>query len=88
MFAVRTASTDAADALVEHLNNAGIGARHFWARLSDQAPYAAYPTHQGAGAKALSETLVSLPNSTTMTDEQVERVVSALESWRGAEVVI
>ncbi|RED46170.1 DegT/DnrJ/EryC1/StrS family aminotransferase [Aestuariispira insulae] len=76
-----TDTTDAAEDLVRHLDVAGIMARPFWCGLSDQPPYQAYPAYLSGGSARLSGRVVSLPSSSTLTDQDLDRVLAALQEW-------
>lgn len=84
LYSVLCASRDDADRLVEHLRPAGIEARVFWEALSDQPPYAAFPRSLTGVAAGISGRVVSLPSSSTLSDEDQARVLSAAAGWRGA----
>lgn len=81
LYSVRCGSQAEARALVEHLADHDIEARTFWRTLSDQAPYAHAPRHLTGVAAKLSGTVVSLPCSSSLTDEQQVRVIAALAKW-------
>ncbi|NVJ91172.1 MAG: aminotransferase class I/II-fold pyridoxal phosphate-dependent enzyme [Methylocystaceae bacterium] len=84
MYALLTSSTKDADSLITHLNDCGIGARHFWSDLSIQDPYRNFPRSQNQqGAHHLSETMVTLPNSCNLSKHDIERICEALVKWTG-----
>ncbi len=83
LYSVRCASRNDADLLVRHLDTAGIDARVFWEALSEQAPYAAAQRYLTGVAARLSGTVVSLPCSSNLSESEQNRVIAALQSWRG-----
>ncbi len=88
LYSVLAASPGEAEALVAHLNGAGIQARVFWLALSAQAPYREAPRIGGAVAAALSGRVVSVPSSSSLTPDQQQRVIDALRHWRGAALAM
>ena len=81
LYSVRCRSQGEARALVEHMSEHDIETRIFWRTLSDQAPYAHAPRRLTGVAAGLSGTVVSLPCSSSLTDEQQARVIAALAKW-------
>lgn len=71
-----------ADALVEHLAQCRVEARHFWERLSPQQPYAAFPADENPVAEDYSGRIVSIPSSSNLTVADQDRVIAALAGWR------
>ncbi len=86
LYSVRLATPADAASLVAHLDAAEIEARPFWEALSAQPPYAAYPSVRTGVAASLSGTVVSLPCSTHLTGPDQERVLAALDAWRGTRL--
>jgi perosamine synthetase len=86
LYSVRCASCTDANAVVRHMDEAGIDARVFWEVLSDQAPYAGAPRHLTGVAASLSGTVVSLPCSSHLTAAEQARVIDALGTWRGGRL--
>lgn len=86
LYSLRCADMDSASGLVTHLNQAGIEARSFWEALSDQVPYAKFPSIRTGVAALLSGTVVSLPCSSLLSEADQARVIAALADWRGAAV--
>jgi dTDP-4-amino-4,6-dideoxygalactose transaminase len=85
LYSVLTASAGDADRLLAHLEREAIGARKFWQSLSAQPPYACYPRGTPTPVSSrLSGTVVSLPSSSHLSEEQQARVIAALAAWRGA----
>ncbi len=80
---VMAASEKDARSLLAHLASARIGARMFWCSLSAQAPYSTFHTVDVPVSRLLTDRVVSLPSSSQLTDEEMERVLAALDGWRG-----
>jgi dTDP-4-amino-4,6-dideoxygalactose transaminase len=70
--------SDARDALLTHLEGAGVMARSLWRPLHDQPPFAGVPRLGGAVSDQLFGRGLSLPCSTDLTDEDQDRVVEAV----------
>lgn len=70
---------DHRDALMAHLDDAGIETRPVFPALTDQAPYRQYtpPTTKRIAARG-----ISLPTHGKMTEADVRRVVDAIQSFR------
>ena len=83
LYSVRTAGRNDAQSLVAHLAAAGATARVFWESLSAQAPYAAAPRRLTGVAAALSGRVVSLPCSSSLTEDEQAVVLDALAAWSG-----
>ncbi|MGE0094017.1 MAG: aminotransferase class I/II-fold pyridoxal phosphate-dependent enzyme [Alphaproteobacteria bacterium] len=81
LYSVRCRGEAEAHDLVQHMAEYNIEARTFWRTLSDQAPYAHAPRRLTGVAAKLSGTVVSLPCSSSLTDEQQARVIAALGKW-------
>jgi perosamine synthetase len=81
LYSVRCRSEAEAQSLVRHMAEHDVEARVFWRTLSDQPPYAHAPRYLTGVAAGLSGTVVSLPCSSSLTDEQQERVLEALKVW-------
>jgi dTDP-4-amino-4,6-dideoxygalactose transaminase len=86
LYSVLCATTADAEALVAALNAERIEARLFWEALSPQAPYAEAPRRLTGVARGLSGRIVSLPCSTGLGETQQQRVIAALDRWRGADL--
>lgn len=69
------------DALLDHLEHAGVGARALWRPLHAQPPYAGAATVGGAVADDLFARGLSLPCSTDLTDADQERVLSTVTDF-------
>jgi dTDP-4-amino-4,6-dideoxygalactose transaminase len=61
----------------------GIEARVFWKSLPEQAAYRDFPRCLTGAAAGLSGTVVSVPASASLSDDDVARVKSALAAWSG-----
>lgn len=82
LYSIRLANEESAKSLVVHLGERDIEARVFWRTLSNQPPYSHCPRKLSGIAAGLSGTVVSLPCSTNLTDEEQNRVIDAVLSWR------
>jgi len=87
LYSVETSSREDATSLIAHLDDAGIDARRFWERLSDQEPYAGRLVYGEDVAQRLSGRIVSIPCSTHLTFDEQYRVIDAIQSWEGGYVV-
>ena len=81
LYGVQTNSREDACALVNHLDNAGIDARDFWRSLSSQAPYVNCPRLLNGVSQNLSGCVVVLPSSSSLTQDDQDRVIAAVEAW-------
>jgi len=86
LYSVRCASQSDAISLVEHLKARGIEARVFWQALSIQPAYKEMRRCLNGISHQLSGTLVSLPSSSNLTNIDQERVLAAMNEWRGGLV--
>ena len=69
------------DALIEHLNQAGIGARPLWFPLARQKPFAACTRYGGAVADRLGGEGITCPCSVDLSEADLDRVIATLEAW-------
>jgi dTDP-4-amino-4,6-dideoxygalactose transaminase len=69
---------DSRDALLAHLDDAGVMARSLWRPLHDQPPFAGAGRVGGEVAEGLFRRGLSLPCSTDLTDADQDRVVEAV----------
>jgi perosamine synthetase len=77
LMAPGTASARRAD-VVRRLNELGIEARPLWHTLHDQAPYRSFPSYGIERAPDLYARAISLPSSSSLTREDLERVAEAV----------
>lgn len=80
---VTVADEAAGQDLVRFLDGRGVTARTFWRSLSRQAPYADCRADATPVSLSLSGRVVSLPCSSSLTDDQLDRVTAALGAWQG-----
>jgi dTDP-4-amino-4,6-dideoxygalactose transaminase len=66
------------DALLAHLDSAGVGARALWRPLHAQPPYAGSALLGGDVADGLFDRGLSLPCSTDLNEEDQDRVIEAV----------
>jgi len=69
--------------LVATLNAAAIDARPFWCSLSSQAPYAGFAAEAVPCSLDLTDRTITLPCSSHLTEAEQDRVLVALDGWRG-----
>lgn len=81
LYSVQCPSRTDAGSLVTHLAKAGIVSRVFWEALSDQAPYAEFRNVRSGVARSLSGTVVSLPCSSQLTEDEQNRVIASLNHF-------
>lgn len=74
----RTAYDVGADEAVYALSAAGIEARHLWKPMHRQPLYAGALSVLTGAAEALFRTGIALPSGSALTDDEVDRVVTAL----------
>jgi len=82
LYSVRCVGRTEAVDLVSHLQCAGIEARIFWEALAEQDPYADYPSVKTGIAASLSGSVVSLPCSSQLSNNEQGRVIEAVCSWQ------
>jgi dTDP-4-amino-4,6-dideoxygalactose transaminase len=73
--------------LIQCLEDHGIMARSFWCSLSSQAPYTAYPAFSTRISQSLTDRVITLPSSSNLSPEEQSRVIDALSSWHGDDVL-
>ncbi len=83
LYSVRTPSEAASRDLVAAMDLAGIDARIFWRSLSAQSPWAGSGTLTRGVSAGLSGTVVSLPCSSSLGEEDQERVIAVLSRFEG-----
>lgn len=84
MYTVRTDSEADAQSLLAQFAQRKIGARPFWRSLSAQRPYSLMPKLLTGVSAAISGRTVSLPCSSSLTDDEQSRVIEALDAWSGS----
>ena len=87
LYSIRLASEDDAQSLAGAMERAGIEARTFWRSLAAQAPWRDAPRRLRGVSAALSGTVVSLPSSSGLRFADQDRVIEALEGWRGSALM-
>jgi len=70
-----------AKSLIKHLKEKKIEARLFWENLSSQKPYKSYLLISKKVSNSLSEKIVSLPCSTSLTKKDQETVIKETLNW-------
>ena len=81
LYSLACASEDASESLIRFLHSHNIESRSFWRSLSAQSPYADAPCFLNGVSKSLSGNVVSLPCSSSLTEKDQSRVISALSEW-------
>jgi perosamine synthetase len=81
LYSLLCADTSVASALVEHLRAKGIEARKFWKSLSAQPAYSRFPSLLSGVSENLSGSVVSLPSSSSLTDDELAKVIDELRSF-------
>lgn len=85
LYSVLLPTAPEAQALVAFLASRKIEARTFWEPLSPQGPYSGFDTCLNGTAAGLEGRIVSLPSSSSLTEAEQDRVISAIEDWRQRE---
>lgn len=85
LYSVRTNSEAESQSLVGALQSENIQARTFWRSLSAQSPYAHYDSLLDGVSESLSGRVVSLPCSSSLSEEDQGRVIAALGRWHGGK---
>ena len=83
LYSVLTASPSDAKSLVDTMTGSNIGAREFWRSLSTQSPFTRGPTLLNGVSASLSGRVVSLPCSSSLSEDDQARVIEVVETWRG-----
>jgi dTDP-4-amino-4,6-dideoxygalactose transaminase len=82
LYSVALESEAAATDLIAAMQRRRIGARRFWRALSGQEPYRDAPRKSSGVAADLSGRVVSLPCSSSLGEEQQDRVIEVLRAWK------
>jgi perosamine synthetase len=67
--------------LVAFCDAAGVDARLFWRSLSAQAPWSDAPRRLRGVSEALSGAVVSLPSSSSLSEQDQQRVIDTVAAW-------
>jgi len=86
MYSVLCHTSKDANDLISYLNSFDIEANKFWQSLSSQIPYNKFPNLLSDVSKKLSDCLVVLPCSSSITLKQQEKVISRVLSWKKVNV--
>ena len=84
LYSILAEDQAARDGLLDHLERHGVGARALWRPLHLQPPFAHSRTLGGQIATSLFDRGLSLPCSTHLSDDDLERVVGAVRSYFAA----
>ena len=66
---------------MEYLLSNKIGARLFWNALSNQKPYKKYKSVLEGVAAGLSNKIVSIPCSTSLNNNEQNKVINMVKQW-------
>ena len=81
LYSLKTQNKDESLSLIKYLKELKIEGKLFWNSLSSQAPYKKYNSLLNGISESLSGSIVSLPCSTSLTEEEQERVIDGIRSW-------
>jgi perosamine synthetase len=81
LYSLLCANAGVADALVEHMRAKGIEARKFWRSLSEQPVYSESPAYLTGVSQKISGSVVSLPSSSSLSIDQLDRVIEELKAF-------
>jgi perosamine synthetase len=82
LYSVLCADDSAASSLISHMKSRGIETRGFWRSLSAQEPYVDAPTLLKKVSRSITGRVVSLPCSSSLTEDDQSQVLDALADWR------
>jgi perosamine synthetase len=85
LYSLLIESCQKATKLVAHLNLNKIGARIFWHGLSGQIPYEGSPNMLNGASEQLSGRVVSLPSSSSLTEDEQNHVIRTVLNWHRTE---
>lgn len=86
LYSARLPDEKTARALVASCDVARIEARLFWRSLSAQAPWRDAPRRLRGVSAALSGTVVSLPSSSSLSEQDQQRVIDTVTVWHDSIV--
>lgn len=86
LYSVQLPDEKTARALVASCDEAGIEARLFWRSLSAQAPWQDAPRRLRGVSTALSGTVVSLPSSSSLSEQEQGRVIDTVMAWHDSVI--
>ena len=81
LYSLQFKSVKKAKSFTEYLLSNNIGARLFWNALSNQKPYKKYKSVLYGVASGLSNKIVSIPCSTSLKNDEQNKVINTVESW-------
>lgn len=87
LYSVRCANAEVASSMVEHFRAKNIEVRKFWRSLSSQPVYSESTAFLSGVSQGLTGTVVSLPSSSSLKDEELAEVISALRSFEDSAVI-
>jgi dTDP-4-amino-4,6-dideoxygalactose transaminase len=86
LYSVRLPNEKTASSLVASCDVARIEVRLFWRSLSAQAPWRDAPRLLRGVSAALSGTVVSLPSSSSLSEQDQQRVIDMVTAWHDSIV--
>ncbi|MBS28108.1 MAG: pyridoxal-5'-phosphate-dependent protein [Alphaproteobacteria bacterium] len=86
LYSVRLPDETSARSLIASCDEAGVEARLFWRSLSAQIPWADTPRLLRGVSTALSGTVVSLPSSSSLGEQDQRRVIDTVTAWHDSLV--
>lgn len=87
LYAVLCSSKNDATSLVSHLKTYSIESNIFWLSLSGQPPYANCMNTLNGVSEDISNRVVILPCSSSLSSEDQIRVITSLREWRGSKLI-
>ena len=87
LYSVRCVNAEVANSMVEYFRAKNIEVRKFWRSLSRQSVYSESHAFLSGVSQGLTGTVVSLPSSSSLTDEELAEVISVLRSFDGSAVL-
>ena len=86
LYSIQTASKKDSLCLIKYLSENNIQARLFWNALSLQTPYKKYIKHLNGVSHRLSGTIISIPCSSSLKEEDQMKVIKLIMNWKGTEI--
>ena len=81
LYSLQFQSVKKAKSFMKYLLNKNIGARLFWNALSNQKPYKKYKSVLHGIASGLSNKIVSIPCSTSLNNNEQNKVINTVKKW-------
>ena len=81
LYSIETKNKNESLSLISYLKNFNIEGKLFWNGLSTQEPYKKFPKILNGISNSLSGKIVSLPCSTSINENEQERVIDSVKKW-------